>query len=192
MSKDKKSVLDLATKGQVINKPIDLVKDPYILEFLGLKQNSALYERDLENALIDHLQEFLLELGKGFCFVSRQQRITLDGDHFYVDLVFYNRIAKCFVLVDLKIGKLTHQDIGQMQMYTNYYSRTQMLEGENAPIGILLCSEKNDAVVKYTIPEGNEQIFASKYQLYLPSVEELKEELIKERDIVEIEKHLND
>ncbi len=151
-----------------------------------------MYERDLENALIDHLQEFLLELGKGFCFVSRQQRITLDGDHFYVDLVFYNRIAKCFVLLDLKIGKLTHQDIGQMQMYTNYYSRTQMLERENAPIGILLCSEKNDAVVKYTIPEGNEQIFASKYQLYLPSVEELKEELIKERDLVEIEKHLND
>jgi len=192
LSKDKNSVMEIAQKGHEINHPKDLVKDPYVLEFLGLKQNPALYERDLENALINHLQDFLLELGKGFCFVSRQQRITLDGDHFYIDLVFYNRIAKCFVLVDLKIGKITHQDIGQMQMYTNYYTRTQMLEGENEPIGILLCSEKNDAVVKYTIPEGNEQIFASKYQLYLPSVEELKEEIIRERDMVEIEKHIKE
>lgn len=166
------------------------MKDPYVLEFLELKQNHALYEKDIENALIQHLQEFLLELGKGFCFVSRQQRITLDGDHFYLDLLFYNRIAKCFVLIDLKTGKLTHQDVGQMQMYTNYYKRTQMIDGENEPIGILLCSEKNDAVVKFTLPENNNQIFASKYKLYLPTEEELKSEIMRERGIIEVEKKL--
>ncbi|GAA0179449.1 PDDEXK nuclease domain-containing protein [Clostridium sediminicola] len=190
LSKDKKSILQLANEGHKISKPEDLVKDPYVLEFLGLKQNSAFYEKNLEDALIEHLQEFLLELGKGFCFVSRQQRITLDGEHYFIDLVFYNRIAKCFVLIDLKIGKLTHQDIGQMQMYTNYYKRNEMMDGENEPIGILLCSEKNEAVVKYTLPEGQKQIFASKYKIYLPSEEELKEELIKERDIIEIQKKI--
>ena len=128
LSKDKGKVLDIANKGHEINTPQDLVKDPYVLEFLNLKQNAALYEKDFENALIEHLGEFLLEHGKGFCFVSRQQRITLDGEHFYIDLVFYNRIAKCFVLIDLKVGKLNYQDIGQMQMYTNFYKRTQMLE----------------------------------------------------------------
>lgn len=192
LSKDKDKVLNVANTGHIIDKPQDLVKDPYVLEFLNLKENAALYEKDMENALIEHLQEFLLELGKGFCFVSRQQRITIDGDHFYIDLVFYNRIAKCFVLIDLKIGKLSHQDVGQMQMYTNYYKRTQMLEGENEPIGILLCSEKNDAVVKFTLPEDNNQIFASKYKLYLPTEEELKSELIRERDIIEVAKHLKD
>lgn len=190
LSKDKKSILQLANEGHKISKPKDLVKDPYVLEFLGLKQNSAFYEKNLEDALIEHLQEFLLELGKGFCFVSRQQRITLDGEHYFIDLVFYNRIAKCFVLIDLKIGKLTHQDIGQMQMYTNYYKRNEMMDGENEPIGILLCSEKNEAVVKYTLPEGQKQICASKYKIYLPSEEELKEELIKERDIIEIQKKI--
>jgi len=188
LSKNKEEILQITDKGIKINEPSDLVKDPYVLEFLNLKQNAALYEKDLENALITHLQDFLLELGKGFCFVSRQQRITLDGEHFFVDLVFYNRIAKCFVLIDLKVGKLTHQDVGQMQMYTNYYKRTQMLKGENDPIGILLCSEKNDAVVKYTLPENNKQIFASKYKLYLPTEEELRSEIIRERGIIEIEK----
>ncbi len=192
LSKDKEGVLTIAKKGHEITVPKDLVKDPYVLEFLNLKQNAALYEKDLESALIEHLEEFLLELGKGFCFVSRQQRITLDGDHFYIDLVFYNRIAKCFVLIDLKVGKLSYQDIGQMQMYTNYYKRTQMMEGENEPIGILLCSDKNDAVVKFTLPEENNQIFASKYKLYLPTEEELKSEIMRERDMIEVEKKINE
>lgn len=192
LSKDKEKVLAVAKNGHQIAVPKDLVKDPYVLEFLDLKQNAALYEKDLESALIDHLEAFLLELGKGFCFVSRQQRITLDGDHFYVDLVFYNRIAKCFVLIDLKVGKISYQDIGQMQMYTNYYKRTQMMEGENEPIGILLCSDKNDAVVKFTLPENNNQIFASKYKLYLPTEEELKSEIMKERDMIEIDKKINE
>lgn len=192
LSKDKEAVLEVANKGHELNSPKDIVKDPYVLEFLNLKQNPALYEKDIENALIEHLQEFLLELGKGFCFVARQQRITIEGDHFYIDLVFYNRITKCFVIIDLKAGKLTHQDVGQMQMYTNYYKRTQMMEGENEPIGILLCSEKNDAVVKFTLPEDNQQIFASKYKLYLPTEEELKSEIIREREIIEVEKKINE
>ena len=191
LSKNKEEILQITDKGIKITEPSDLVKDPYVLEFLNLKQNAALYEKDLENALITHLQDFLLELGKGFCFVSRQQRITLDGEHFFIDLVFYNRIAKSFVLIDLKVGKLTHQDVGQMQMYTNYYKRTQMLNDENDPIGILLCSEKNDAVVKYTLPENNKQIYASKYKLYLPTEEELRSEIIRERGIIEIEKENN-
>lgn len=192
LSKDKETVLEVAMKGHELNSPQDLVKDPYVLEFLDLKQNSALYEKEIESALIEHLQEFLLELGKGFCFVGRQQRITVDGDHFYIDLVFYNRIIKCFVLIDLKSGKLTHQDVGQMQMYTNYYSRYEMMEGENEPIGILLCSEKNDAVVKLTLPEDNKQIFTSKYKLYLPTEEELKSEIIKERELIEVEKKIKE
>jgi predicted nuclease of restriction endonuclease-like (RecB) superfamily len=192
LSKDKDEVLTVAKKGHELNTPQDLVKDPYVLEFLDLKQNTALYEKEIESALIEHLQEFLLELGKGFCFVGRQQRITVDGDHFYIDLVFYNRIIKCFVLIDLKSGKLTHQDVGQMQMYTNYYSRYEMMEGENEPIGILLCSEKNDAVVKLTLPEDNKQIFTSKYKLYLPTEEELKSEIIKERELIEVEKKIKE
>lgn len=135
------------------------------------------YESDLEQALINHLQKFLLELGRGFSFVSRQKRITFDGRHFYIDLVFYNYILKCFVLIDLKLGDLTHQDLGQMQMYVNYYTRELMNEGDNPPIGIVLCADKSDAVVKYTLPEDNLQIFASKYKLYLPTEEELRQEL---------------
>ncbi|MBM4056519.1 MAG: DUF1016 domain-containing protein [Planctomycetes bacterium] len=141
LSRNKKGVLELAKKGHEINRASDLIKDPYVLEFLGLEKREQYPEKDLEQALINHLQTFLLELGKGFSFVARQQRITLDGDHFYIDLVFYNRLTRSFVLIDLKVGKLTHQDIGQMQMYVNYYKRTQMIEGENEPIGILL-SEK--------------------------------------------------
>lgn len=154
-----------------------IVKDPYVMEFLQIQPDTHVFESDLEQALIDHLQQFLLELGRGFSFVSRQKRFTLDGQNFYIDLVFYNYILKCFVLIDLKMDVLTHQDLGQMQMYVNYYTRELMNEGDNPPIGILLCAEKNDAVVKYSLPENNNQIFASKYFTYLPTEEELKREL---------------
>lgn len=147
------------------------------LEFLGLEGKTSFYEKDLEQAIINHLQKFLLELGRGFSFVSRQQKITFDGRHFFIDLVFYNYILKCFVIIDLKLGDLTHQDIGQMQMYVNYYTREMMNEGDNTPIGIVLCADKSEQVVKYTLPEDNNQIFASKYKLYLPTEEEFKKEL---------------
>ncbi len=148
-----------------------------MIEFLELKPDTHVYESDIEQALIDHLQQFLLELGRGFSFVSRQKRFTLDGQDFFIDLVFYNYILKCFILFDLKTGTLTHQDLGQMQMYVNYYTREMMNPGDTPPIGIVLCAEKNDAVVKYTLPENNQQIFASKYLPYLPTEEELKREL---------------
>ena len=154
-----------------------IIRDPYVLEFLDLNPNPNFYEKDLEQALINHLQKFLLELGRGFSFVARQKHITFDGEHFYIDLVFYNYILKCFVLIDLKVGKLTHQDLGQMQMYVNYYTRELMNEGDNPPIGIVLCADKSDSVVKYTLSEENTQIFASKYKLYLPTEEEFKKEL---------------
>ena len=151
-----------------------IVKDPYVMEFLQIQPDTHVYEGDLEQALIDHLQHFLLELGRGFSFVARQKRFTLDGQDFFIDLVFYNYILKCFVLIDLKMGKLTHQDLGKMQMYVNYYDRKVKLEDENPTIGILLCKNKNDAVVEMTLPEDNSQIFASKYLTVLPSKEELK------------------
>ena len=147
------------------------------MEFLQIKPDTHVYESDLEQALIDHLQQFLLELGRGFSFVSRQKRFTLDGQSFFIDLVFYNYILKCFVLIDLKTDTLTHQDIGQMQMYVNYYTRELMNEGDNPPIGILLCAEKSDAIIRYTLPENNSQIFASKYLPYLPTEDELRREL---------------
>ncbi len=153
------------------------IKDPYVMEFLQIKPDTHVYESDIEQALIDHLQQFLLELGRGFSFVSRQKRFTLDGQDFFIDLVFYNYILKCFVLIDLKTGTLTHQDLGQMQMYVNYYTRELMNPGDTPPIGIVLCAEKNDAVIRYTLPEDNSQIFASKYFTYLPTEEELKREL---------------
>ena len=155
-----------------------IVKDPYVMEFLQIKPDTHVFEGDIEQALIDHLQQFLLELNRGFSFVARQKRFTLDGQNFFIDLVFYNYILKCFVLIDLKMGQLTHQDIGQMQMYVNYYTRELMNEGDTPPIGIVLCADKNDAVVKYTLPENNNQIFASKYFTCLPSEEELKLSLI--------------
>ena len=154
-----------------------IVKDPYVMEFLQIKPDTHVFESDLEQALIDHLQQFLLELGRGFSFVARQKRFTLDDQNFYIDLVFYNYILKCFVLIDLKMGQLTHQDLGQMQMYVNYYTRELMNEGDNPPIGIVLCADKSDSIVKYTLPENNSQIFASKYFTYLPTEEELKREL---------------
>lgn len=174
-------VVEDTTKKEPIKTPEDVIRDPYVLEFLGLEQSASFYESDLEQALIDHLQKFLLELGRGFSFVGRQHRISFDNQHFYIDLVFYNYILKCFVLIDLKTGKLTHQDIGQMQMYVNYYTREMMNDGDNPPIGILLCADKNDSVVRYTLSEDNKQIFASKYMLYLPTEEELQKEINAER-----------
>jgi predicted nuclease of restriction endonuclease-like (RecB) superfamily len=165
--------------------PRDFVRDPYVLEFLDVSAHHSLYERDLEQLLIDNLQQFLLELGRGFSFVARQQRINAEGEDFFIDLVFYNFILKCFVLIDLKIGKLTHQDIGQMDMYVRMYNDKFKIEGDNPTIGIILCSEKNEAVVKYSILSDSQQIFASKYLLYLPSEAELKAELQRERLIAE-------
>lgn len=184
LSKDKKGLLRLAHKGQEIQKPQDLVKDPYILEFVGLKEQSHLQETALENALTEHLREFILELGKGFSFVARQKRITLESDHFYVDLVFYNRLLRCFVLIDLKVGKLKHQDLGQMQMYVNYYDQEVREKDENPPIGIVLCTDKNETVVRYTLPAGERRVFASKYKLYLPSRKELAAELKREQILI--------
>jgi predicted nuclease of restriction endonuclease-like (RecB) superfamily len=175
LSKNKTEILKLSQEGQIIEKPKDIIKDPYILEFLNLPENHSYNESELEQALIDKLEHFLLELGKGFTFVGRQVRFTFDEEHYRIDLVFYNRLLKCFVLIDLKIGKLKHQDIGQMQMYVNYYDRFVKLEDENKTIGIILCKDKKDTLVEITLPENNEQIFASKYELILPSKKELKE-----------------
>jgi len=189
-SQDQESVrneIQTLEKGMDIK---DIIRDPYVLEFLGLEQTSNLYEKEIEQGLIDHLQKFLLELGRGFSFVSRQKRITFDGEHYFIDLVFYNYILKCFVIVDLKVGKLKHQDIGQMQMYVNYFTRELMNDGDNLPIGIILCADKSDSVVKYTLPEDNNQIFASKYKLYMPSEEELIQEIEKEQELLEIEQNL--
>jgi predicted nuclease of restriction endonuclease-like (RecB) superfamily len=190
LSKDRENVLELSTKGQVIQEPRDIIKDPYVLEFLDLKESRKFLEKDLEHALIDELQAFLLELGKGFSFVARQGRITVDGDHYYIDLVFYNYILKCFVLIDLKVGKLTHQDIGQMDFYVRYFEKEEKLEGDNPTIGLILCSDKNETMVRYTLLEDSKQIFASKYKLYLPTEEELKAELERERKMLELEKRL--
>lgn len=191
LSRNKECIKSLAQKGHQLRKPADLIKDPYVLEFTGLRQDEHFFESDLESALIRKLKNFLLELGKGFAFMGRQQRITLDGDHFYIDLVFYNRLMNSFVLIDLKTGKLNPQDFGQMQMYVNYYKREIMKEDENPPIGIILCTDKNDAVVKYTLPDNNQHIFASKYKLYLPSEEELAKELQQERQQIELETKLD-
>ena len=181
-SQDKDGVkAELYKKNPERFAPRQIVRDPYVLEFAGLKQNTDFYESDLEQALITHLQQFLLELGRGFSFVARQKCITFDGRSFYIDLVFYNYILKCFVLIDLKLGDLTHQDLGQMQMYVHYYEREIKNEGDNPPIGIVLCADKSDTVVRFTLPEGEHNIFASKYKLYLPTEDELRRELsIKE------------
>lgn len=176
-SKDKASVADEINKLEPKPEYEKIIKDPYVLEFLDLPANVHFYESDLEQAVIDHIQKFLLELGKGYSFVARQKHFDIDGRHFYIDLVFYNYILKCFVLVDLKIGELTHQDIGQMQMYVNFYIRNLMNEGDNPPIGIVLCADKSDTIVEYTLPDDNKQIFAAKYLPYMPTKEELKKEL---------------
>ena len=174
LSRDKKDVKELSQKGQIITKPEDTIKDPYVLEFLGIPEESKYSETELEQKIIDKLEHFLLELGKGFTFVGRQVRFTFDDKHFRIDLVFYNRILQCFVLIDLKIGEITHQNLGQMQMYVNYYDRKVKLKNENKTIGIILCKTKNDTVVEMTLPENNKQIYASKYLTVLPSKDELK------------------
>lgn len=174
LSKDKNGIKRLVEKGQEIEIPEDAIKDPYILEFIGLKEETRYSESDLEQRIIDKLEHFLLELGKGYTFVGRQVRFTFDDKHYRIDLVFYNRILQSFVLIDLKIGELTHQDLGQMQMYVNYYDRFVKLENENKTIGIVLCKKKNDTLVEITLPENNNQIFASKYKTVLPSKSELK------------------
>ncbi len=181
LSKNKSEIKKLSEKGQIIESPTDTVKDPYILEFLGLPEESKYSETELEQRIIDKLEHFLLELGKGFTFVGRQVRFTFKEKHFRVDLVFYNRILQCFVLIDLKIGEITHKDLGQMQMYVNYYDRKIKLKNENPTIGILLCRTKDDTLVEMTLPENNEQIFASKYLTVLPSKDELKN-LIENQD----------
>jgi predicted nuclease of restriction endonuclease-like (RecB) superfamily len=175
LSRDKEGIKELSKKGQIIETPKDMIKDPYVLEFLGLEELPQYSESELEQRLIDNIQVFLLELGKGFTFVGRQVRFTFDEQHFRVDLVFYNRLLRAFVLIDLKRGTLKHQDLGQMQMYVNYYDRFVKTEEENPTIGILLCTDKSDAIVEITLPKDNNQIFASKYQTYLPSKEELKQ-----------------
>jgi predicted nuclease of restriction endonuclease-like (RecB) superfamily len=180
-SLDKEGLMQLATQGQIIQQPTDVFKDPVVIEFLGLPELPRLTESDLETALISNLQSFLLELGKGFAFVNRQERITLDGDHFYIDLVFYHTILKCYILIDLKVGKLTHGDLGQLQLYVNYYDQERCAVDDNPTLGLILCSDKNDAVVKYTLgPEQHHKIFASRYKLHLPTEAELKAELRRE------------
>lgn len=176
LSRDKEEIIRLSREGQVIEKSADLIKNPLVLEFLGLEEKPSYSEEQLESAIIDRLEHFLLELGKGFLFEARQKRFTFDNDHFYVDLVFYNRLLHCYVLIDLKRDKLTHQDLGQMQMYVNYFDRYVKLDDELPTVGILLCRRKNDAVVELTLPE-EANIYASQYQLYLPSKQELKSQL---------------
>ncbi len=190
LSKEKHKMLVQGHKKAEKYSPEDFIKDPSILEFLGLKDSFNLSESKLESLLLLHLKEFMLELGKGFCFVQRQQRITIDGDHFYIDLVFYNRLLRCFVLIDLKMGKLTHQDMGQMQLYVNYYTEEMTEEWENPPIGILLCADKNDAVVRYTLSKEQHQIFTTQFKLYLPTEEELTSELRREQTMISMYKKL--
>ena len=177
LSNDKESVLAVARKERIPQQPQEIIKDPMVLEFLGLERKSSYYEKDLEQALITHLQKFLLELGNGFTFVARQKRILIEDDEFFADLVFYNRLLRCFVVIELKTEKLTHQDLGQLQMYVNYYDRVEKTPDENPTIGILLCTAKNDTVVKMSLPENNSSILASQYQLYLPTQDQLKTEV---------------
>jgi len=180
-----KRIVEEEQKGQIIENPKDLIKEPYVLEFLGLEEKSYYSESELEQKLIDKLEHFLLELGRGFTFVSRQKRFSFDEEHFRVDLVFYNRLLRCFVLIDLKIGKLKHQDLGQMMMYVNYFDRFEKTKDENPTIGIILCKDKNETLVELTLPKDS-QIFASKYQTVLPNKEELKKLLeTKESDFEE-------
>ena len=184
LSNDKESVLAVARKQRIPQSPREIIKDPMVLEFLGLERKPTYYESDLETSLISHLQNFMLEMGNGFAFIARQKRILMDDDEFFVDLVFYNRILRCFVLFELKTSKLTHQDIGQLQMYVNYYDRVEKLPEENPTIGILLCTSKNDTVVKMSLPENNSTILASQYTLYLPSEEQLKKEVEEVRNLI--------
>ena len=187
LSNDKESVLAVARKERIPQSPQEIIKDPMVLEFLGLERKAEYYEKDLEQALITHLQKFLLELGNGFTFVARQKRILIEDDEFFADLVFYNRLLRCFVVIELKTEKLTHQDLGQLQMYVNYYDRVEKTPDENPTIGILLCTSKNDTVVKMSLPEDNTSILASQYQLYLPTQEQLTKEIERLRRLTDME-----
>ena len=184
LSNDKESVLAVARKQRIPQSLREIIKDPMVLEFLGLERKPTYYESDLETSLISHLQNFMLEMGNGFAFIARQKRILMDDDEFFIDLVFYNRLLRCFVLFELKTDKLTHQDLGQLQMYVNYYDRVEKLPEENPTIGILLCTSKNDTVVKMSLPENNSTILASQYTLYLPSEEQLKKEVEEVRNLI--------
>ena len=184
LSNDKESVLAVARGERLPERPTEVIKDPMILEFLGLERKTSYYEKDLESAILTHIQQFLLELGNGFTFVARQKRLLLEDDEYYADLVFYNRLLRCFVVIELKTGKLTHQDLGQLQMYVNYYDRTEKRPDENPTIGILLCTSKNDTAVKMTLPQDNQTILASEYRLYLPSSEEFIREVNEVRNLV--------
>ncbi|MEL1242885.1 PDDEXK nuclease domain-containing protein [Flavobacterium sp. DGU11] len=184
LSNDKESVLAVARNEQLPTRPEEIIKDPMVLEFLGLRRESAYYEKDLEQAIITHLQDFLLELGNGFSFVARQKRIHLEGDDFFIDLVFYNRLLQCFVLFEIKTHKLTHEDIGQLQMYVNYFDRVEKVEHEKPTIGVLLCADKNNAVVRFSLPEDNKTILASQYKVILPTEEQLLNEIKKEIDLI--------
>ena len=186
-SQNKEKVTEEIQKLEPAKVPEDIIRDPYVLEFLGLSPNDDFYESDLEEALITHLQKFLLELGRGFSFVARQKRITFDGRHFRIDLVFYNYILKCFVLIDLKTSKITHQDVGQMDMYVRMYDELKRTESDNPTIGIILCLETDEDIARYSILKGNEQLFASKYKLYLPSDEELRAEIESQKTIFELQ-----
>lgn len=189
-SKDKIGLMRLACRGQEIETPADAIKEPLVLEFIGMPESHRLVESQLEEALTNNLQEFLLELGKGFAFVARQKRLTLDGDHFYADLVFYHVILKCYVIIDIKTRKLTHADLGQMQLYVNYFDEEVITSTDNPTIGLILCTKKSDAMVKYTLGEKAKQIFASKYQFHLPTEKELEAEL--KREIKAIKSVTND
>ena len=184
-SRNKAGVMDLATRGQVLERPVDAIKHPLVLDLLDLPESETLRERDLESAILSKLSHFLLELGKGFAFVARQKRLSFDHEHFYVDLVFYNVILKCYLLIDLKLGKLTHQDVGQMDSYVRLFDSQGRTEGDGPTIGLILCAEKNEAVARYSIRHENEQLFAAKYVTYLPSVEELERELAREKRSLE-------
>jgi predicted nuclease of restriction endonuclease-like (RecB) superfamily len=184
-SRDKAGVLALAKQGQMVNQPIDVIKQPYVLDFLDLPDRPQLRESDLETAIIENLQPFLLELGKGFAFVGRQYRVTSEFQHFFIDLVFYNYLLKCFVLIDLKIGRLEHQNVGQMDMYLRMFDELKRGDGDNPSVGLILCAEKDEIVARYSILHESQQMFASKYMLYLPTEEELQKELTRERDIIE-------
>ena len=184
-SRDKAGVMDLATRGQVLERPVDAIKHPFVLDFLDLPESEKLRESDLESAILQKLQHFLLELGKGFAFVARQKRLSFEDEYFYVDLVFYNVILKCYLLIDLKLGKLAHQDVGQMDSYVRLFDAQGRTEGDGPTIGLILCAEKNEAVARYSVLHENEQLFAAKYVTYLPSVEELERELAREKRLIE-------
>lgn len=192
LSNDKESVLAVARKERTPETPQEIIKDPMVLEFLGLERKAAYYEKDLENAIISHIADFLLEMGKGFSFVARQKRLLLEDDEFFADLVFYNRLLRSFVVIEIKNHKITHQDLGQLQMYVNYYNRYEKQPDENPTIGILLCTEKNDTMVRLALPENNNTILASKYQLYLPTEEQLRTEIERQKQLFMLQQENKD